>query len=74
MSAQVEAVPRQAIQIKRCFRHAVIAAQACRNGTGEPLDGRHDRDVIDWINLKWLSSEHACGSRGISKDAIGRNP
>ena len=37
------------------------------------LTGVDDRAVIDWINLKWLSGEHACGSRGINKDAIGRN-
>jgi len=48
-------------------RHAAMVAES-------PLTGVDDRAVIDWINLKWLSSEHACGSRGISKDAIGRNP
>jgi hypothetical protein len=61
-------------QIKGCLRHAVIAAQTCSNGGRPPLTGVDDRAVIELINFKWLSSEHACGSRGIDKDTIGRNP
>lgn len=34
-------------QIKRCFRHAVIAVQACNNGSGAPLTRVDDRALID---------------------------
>jgi hypothetical protein len=61
-------------QIKGCLRHAVIAVQACSNGGRPPLTGVDDRALIELINFKWLSSEHACGLRGINKDTIGRNP